>query len=317
MTSPPIVSVLMTVYNGVPFLADAINSVLAQTFNDFELVIIENGSTDATPEILKTFDDQRIQVFAIEHTGRTEALNIGLNKTRGKYVAVLDADDIAMPERLALEVEYLDASPQTTLIASWIEQINEAGEIIKSFQFKTDSRQLKTSFAYENTVTHSSAMYVREMALAIGGYPGQYVYAQDFALYQELALRGDVAMVPQPLVQLRVHGASATQSGDYNFHQIIDKLHLHSLAAKRFGAVGDALRRSKAVCHDLEINAGFARLDEGRIISGLGWLVRGFVRGPIGFLRHSMVQQRIIAPVPGLLVVVRGVGRLLGINKAR
>ncbi|MCK5576666.1 MAG: glycosyltransferase, partial [Sphingomonadales bacterium] len=281
------------------------------------LVIVENGSTDVTPDILAAFDDPRINVFAVAHTGRTEALNIGLAKARGKYVAVLDADDVAMETRLAMGVEYMGAHPQTALVASWVEHIDGDASVLARPVFPTDGAEIKTGFAYANPITHSSAMYPRKLAMEVGGYPEQYVYAQDFALYQELALKGEVAMIPEVLVQLRMHGSSATESSDYHFPRIMDALRLHALAATRFGATGDVLHRSNAVRRDLETQAGFAQFDSGHRFSGLSWLTRGFFHGPVSFLRHAMVQQRLIAPVPGLLSAVRGIGRLLGVHKAK
>src|SRR5690242_13776714 len=129
----PRVSVLMTIYNPGPFLAPAIESLLAQTFADFELIAIENGSRDGGLEIARHFaaGDRRIRLIELpENIGRVPALNRALNEARGEYAAILDADDVAHPERLALEVAALDARPEVVMVASHARYIDGSGTVI-------------------------------------------------------------------------------------------------------------------------------------------------------------------------------------------
>src|SRR5512146_251636 len=111
----PIVSVIMAVYNGQEYLRESVESILAQTFADFELVIVDDGSTDRTPDLLRAYTDARIRVIRTSNQGQALARNCALTAARGRYIAVQDADDVALPGRLAAEVSFLDTHPKIAL----------------------------------------------------------------------------------------------------------------------------------------------------------------------------------------------------------
>ena len=126
----PKVSVIMTIYNAGPYLKEAIDSIVAQTFDDWELIAIENGSLDESPAILTGYKDGRIRVFALpKNIGRTPALRYALQQAQGEYIAVLDADDVSHPERLKKQAAYLDQHLEVGLVGSWAEQINERNKV--------------------------------------------------------------------------------------------------------------------------------------------------------------------------------------------
>lgn len=135
MTDPgpaPKVSVLMTLYNKGPYVAEAIQSVLAQTFTDFELLVVDDASTDDGLEVVKGFADARIRILESPvNTGRAAAANRGFDAARGEYVAVLDADDIAHPERLAKQVAYIDAHPGTGACGSWTNVVDAPDQMLR------------------------------------------------------------------------------------------------------------------------------------------------------------------------------------------
>src|SRR3990172_57674 len=131
----PMVSVLMTIYNAEPYLRAAIDSLISQTFPDWELIAVENGSTDKSMSVLKDYSDHRVRVFPLEkNIGRTPALRLAFEQARGDYIAVLDADDISAPDRFARQVEFLDQHTDVALVASWAQQIDEHGKVFDVFE---------------------------------------------------------------------------------------------------------------------------------------------------------------------------------------
>jgi len=126
----PEVTVLMSVYNGEKYLREAIDSILNQTFTDFEFLIVNDGSTDRTAEILRSYDDPRIIIINNEkNIGLTKSLNIGLRMAKGEYIARMDADDVSMPERLQKQIELLNQKKNTGLVGTYYTIINEKGKV--------------------------------------------------------------------------------------------------------------------------------------------------------------------------------------------
>jgi len=201
----------MSVFNGGPYLEPAVASLLNQTYYDFELVILNNGSTDDSPRILQSFDDPRLRVINREKTiPRTEALNTVLRAARGEIVAVQDADDLSLPNRLERQMAYLGNHPEVALLASWVEFIDENGAGTGLFQPPSSHQEVVEASRACNPMVHSSVMYRRSAAMAVGGYPKQYVYAQDFGLWLALMRNHKAAILPEVLVQLRQHSNQMT-----------------------------------------------------------------------------------------------------------
>lgn len=212
----PRVSVLMTIYNAGPYLQASLDSVMSQTFPDWELIAVENGSTDGSPTVLAAYPDPRVKVFSLpSNIGRTPALRLAFEKARGEYIAVLDADDVAYPGRLTRQVEFLDAHREVVLVASWAEHIDEQGRVSGRSTPPVETAALRDLMGRINPVVHSSVMYRREEAERAGGYPVSFVFAQDFALILALAQGGTIAMIGDYLCQLRVFPGSMTRSSRY------------------------------------------------------------------------------------------------------
>src|SRR4051812_26679567 len=126
MAASPTVSVLMAVYNGEQYLREAVNSILSQTFKDFEFIIIDDGSTDRSPELLASYAraDSRVKLISRPNKGLTKSLNEGLHAARGEFVARMDGDDISLPERFERQVSYLREHPEVVLVGSRVEFID-------------------------------------------------------------------------------------------------------------------------------------------------------------------------------------------------
>lgn len=212
MTQPK-VTVLMSVLNGEDYLREAIDSILEQTFTDFEFLIIDNASSDGTATIIASYDDARICCIRNDEVlTLTQSLNKGLEAARGEYIARLDADDIAFANRLDKQVRHLDVHPDVALVASTATDFGNgtplpgtSGPIPPE-----DHDQLMNELARASILAHSSIMFRRREVQDIGGYPADYTYCMDYLLYFRLARRHRLSALPEPLVAIRAHPAQIT-----------------------------------------------------------------------------------------------------------
>jgi glycosyltransferase involved in cell wall biosynthesis len=205
---PPSVTVLLAVKNGEPYLRSAIESVLCQSLHDFELVFIDDASIDNSQAIIESLPDRRIKFLKNkDNLGLTKSLNLGLQRAQGKYVARLDADDIMLPQRLQLQVEYLDKHPVIALVGGWAEVIDEHGKVIGHKQTPTEPLLIKyEALTYGNPLTHSSIMFRRDAVAQLKGYDESFKYAQDYDLYSRLLRAGyRLANLDRILVKFRKH----------------------------------------------------------------------------------------------------------------
>lgn len=212
----PRVTVLLAVHNGEPFVREAIGSVLDQTFTDFELLVVDDASTDATVEIVTGFADERVRVLRNERNlGQVPSLNRGLLEARGEYVARLDADDVCRPTRLERQTAVLDREPRVGLVGTWMDAIDARGRLLGRLQKTLDDY---VDFLYHTLimrvyVSHPSAMYRRDPVLRIGGYDETTGPAEDKDLWRKLALeRFEARIVPEPLVLYRLHDQQLSQT---------------------------------------------------------------------------------------------------------
>ena len=205
----PKVSVLMSVYNGEKYLRNAVGSILNQTITDFEFIIINDGSTDGSREILEAYNDDRIVLINQNNTGLTKALNKGLSLARGEYVARIDADDSANPARLEKQLIFLRNNPKVILLGSNCYKINENGSILSITDLPVDEVQIKWRLLFYDCLYHSTVMFRRKEVDNLGGYNTTIPYAQDYDLWLRIAEKYPVANLKEPLVYLRVPGEGA------------------------------------------------------------------------------------------------------------
>ena len=201
----PKVSVIMPVYNGEKFVAQAVESVLSQSFIDFEFIIIDDASTDNTSQVLRQFDDPRIKLVTnSENIGIARSRNKGLKISHGEYIAVQDADDISHPDRFALQAKFLDEHPDMAAVGSWYVVIDEEGEELGRVKLWTRNDDIRAVLLKKNQFAHGSAMIRRECLEAIGGYR-HIEYCTDYDLFLRLAERYKLANLPRYLYKWRKH----------------------------------------------------------------------------------------------------------------
>lgn len=277
----PRVSMLMTIYNAEPYLRAAIDSIMVQTFPDWELIAVENGSTDKSMTVLKDYSDPRVRVFPLEkNIGRTPALRFAFDRARGDYIAVLDADDISSPDRLARQVEFLDRHPDVALVGSWAQHIDEHGKVFDVFEPPPNQEQLQDCLGWTNPIIHSSAMYRRQLAQEVGGYPENIVWAQDLGLILALAQRAKIAMIADYLCQVRMLTTSMTRSRKYQILVAAEALLLFRRAADTLRLSAKARRLNRRAMAIAEIKLGIATLRSDSFWAGLKMVLHGLIAAP-------------------------------------
>ena len=210
MNAPP-VTVLMPAYNAGPYIAEAIDSVLAQTFADFELLIINDGSTDDTVAIIERYKDSRIRLHHQENQGVIGALNTGLSLAGAPVIARFDADDICYPDRLQVQMDYLLAHPECVLLGAASDYIDKDGAYLFEWQPPAyDDASLREVIFTTSPFDHPATMYRTAAALEAGGYPAGAIHFEDHLFWTLLMQKGTVKNLSQPLIRHRFNPQSVT-----------------------------------------------------------------------------------------------------------
>ena len=211
----PLVSVIMPVYNASSYLREAVDSILNQTFICFELIAINDGSTDDSGKILDSYStDKRVRVFHRKNYGITKTLNFALGQALGKYIARMDSDDVAHPDRLSLQVAYLQQHSDTALLGTRFRAIKPSGEFIENLDVELTNEELQPALLQSCRFGHPTVMITRWAFEGVGGYDESpnIQPAEDYDLWLRIAEKYKVANLPQYLLNYRVHPGSITQS---------------------------------------------------------------------------------------------------------
>lgn len=205
MGSTVAASVIMTVYNGETFLSEAIESIKNQTLSELELIIIDDGSTDGTSKLLaEAAQDPRIQVITSPRLGRARALNLAWQRTKGEFIANLDADDLAEPDRLERQVSFLQANPSVGLVGSaWKFFVGIDQQHAKIFRMPLTNEKLRHALIRYYPFCHSATMYSRRALQEVKGYNETYRVCLDYELSARIACRYEIANLPDVLAWKR------------------------------------------------------------------------------------------------------------------
>ena len=208
----PLVSVLLAAHDDASFLAEAIDSILRQTLDDFELVIVDDASTDGTATLLDTVDDKRLRVVRNEEqAGLAASLNRGLDLAEGRYVARLDADDVALPERLERQVERIRAEPRCAVVGSAVVDLDEDGRPGAVHVLPAGPTPLRWHALFSSPFFHPTVLVDREVLDAHNlRYDLEFLESEDYDLWTRLFAFVDGANLSTPLVRKRVHSGQAS-----------------------------------------------------------------------------------------------------------
>lgn len=200
----PLVSIVMSVYNAGAYLEESIMSICSQTFQDWELIVIDDASTDATPAILDSFHDTRIVRIENPHNlGLTRSLNRGLQKVRGRYIARHDADDCSHPRRIERQVQFLTDNDEIVLLGTDYEMINPDGDVIESVRLPHMHRDLMERLEKGNIFCHGSVLFRAEPVRKLGFYRESFPVTQDYDLWLRIGELYKIANIPELLYQFR------------------------------------------------------------------------------------------------------------------
>lgn len=207
------VTVLMSVYNSEKYLLEAIRSILNQTFSDFEFLIINDGSSDRSLEIIESLRDPRVRIINNScNIGLTKSLNIGIKQACGELIARMDADDISYPDRLRCQVDFLDSHPEVMLVGSSIEMLDEKGVSFQIWHTPTDHSAIVATLKEGNAFGHGSVMFRKACVENVGLYREKFRYSQDFDYWQRFAERYETANIKDVLYKLRRSSTSISRS---------------------------------------------------------------------------------------------------------
>lgn len=238
----PKVSVFMPVYNAGSYLNVAIDSILNQTFTDFEFVIVNDGSTDESESIILSYNDPRIRlVNNPKNLGLIASLNVGLEICKGEYIVRMDQDDISLPERIALQVNFMDQNPNIGLIGSWFEDFGDQIES-KLVRYSTNDTEIRIRHLYQTHISHPTAVLrssiIRENNIR---FDPEYVHGEDYNCWVTISAFCKLSNYPAVLVRKRDHPRNITNSFSSTMHSTCTKV-----KQKQFTAMGSNVSQSEA-----------------------------------------------------------------------
>jgi glycosyltransferase involved in cell wall biosynthesis len=246
MAMNPSVSVVMGVYNGDKHLREAVDSILAQTFADFEFIIINDGSTDGTRAILESYRDPRIVLVNQENVGLTKSLNRGMALAKGSYIARQDADDVSMPDRLQTQIDFLNANPNIALVGSAVQVIDGDGSHLAIFRNPCDYPTIREKLQQYNCFWHGSVIFRRSCLAVLTGYTELFATAQDYDLWLRFAEKYEIANLETPLYSYRFNPEAVT------FKKIVPQRRMAEMARRLARARAEQLSEN-------ELLQGFAK----------------------------------------------------------
>lgn len=221
----PRVSIVIPVYNAMPYLVESIESSLSQDYTNFELVCIDDGSTDTSLSVLNEIAarDNRLRVISRPNTGIVGALNDGISQAQGAYIMRMDADDLSLPTRMSRQVEYLEEHPECALVGCNALMIDEAGSPITTKLSPQTHDKIEECLLQlgESAILHPAIMIRKDKLLEVGGYREQYKYVEDYDLYLRLAEVGCLTCLPDVLIRCRQLPASISRTKKKEQRQLI------------------------------------------------------------------------------------------------
>ncbi len=275
----PVVSVVMSVFNGERFLRPAIDSILAQTWRDFEFIIVDDGSEDHTPIILSDYrrKDPRIRIITQENRGLVEALNRGCALARGPYIARMDADDVAVENRLELQVSFLREHPEIGLLGGAVNIMNLAGKTLWSTSNPLRDVDIRTALQDGCPFWHPTVMVRKETFEATGGYRKIVVHAEDYDLWLRMAAVCQMANLEAVLVAYRLHSNQVTTQKCKQM--VLSSLVARSAAIRRSEHRSDPLNSAESITPALLVELDIREVDvEAELAARFVYVIRNMCR---------------------------------------
>jgi hypothetical protein len=258
----PRVSVVMAVCDGERFVAEAIESLRNQTLGDFEVIVVDDGSTDATPRIVDALaaEDDRILLHVRPHAGYPAALNAGWQAARGEYVGILDADDLAEPARLERQLHYLERHPEVAVVGGALLLVTTDGRPFYIAAYPVSPAEARQALRNRSPLGHTAALTRRSVLEEMGGYRSTFPLAEDYDLWLRISERYAVANLPDIVGRYRIHGGNGSIVGI--------RQQAESMAAARAEALGMRPDDAEIAQAELELALWWAQI---AARAGEGW----------------------------------------------
>ena len=283
----PKVTILMPVYNGAQYLREAIESILCQTFKDFEFIIIDDGSTDNSYEIAKSYSDGRIKLFKNESNLRVaETLNRGIKLAQGEYIARMDADDISLPNRLAWQVKFLDSHTNIALVGSWVKIIGDTHEYV--WKYESNPEKLRTKMFFNCSLAHPTVM-MRKKIMLDNDFWYNNIGVEDYDLWVRVCEKIKMSNINKVLLLYRVNAnqSSGTLS---TFHAE----GLNKVLTQQIKKIGIEPTSQAVATHRLASNYQ-PSMSTAEIVESAGWFNKIEVANKQVGHYHKKVFSKIIA----------------------
>jgi glycosyltransferase involved in cell wall biosynthesis len=249
MSKTPQVSVVMPALNAEKYIAEAIDSILSQTFSDFELIIVNDGSTDATAEILESYrpSDARIRVYCQENAGGASAMNLGCEVAQGRYIARMDADDISLPQRLAWQVSYLDEHPRVGVCGTWVRTFGHSKQ--KLVRYPCDPDIALCTLPFQMPFGGGSVMFDRRLHSERGvNYSPDVSATDDYLFILECSKFCAISSVPEVLYLYRQHPSQVTKTQRTQQDKFARQIRLRQLEELGLQPSEDEMDLHEAIC---------------------------------------------------------------------
>ena len=297
------VSVVMGAYNADSYIKAAVDSILGQSFTDFEFIIINDGSTDKTGKILANYKDKRIRVISQDNQGLVASLNTGIKMASGKYIARQDADDISEPTRLEKQIDLLQSSNKLVVAGSSIKVMDMGGKIMHEHRVLLNNPELKQELLIRSPFAHGSVIMQKDAVTKAGGYLKSEWPAEDYGLWLRMAEFGNFANLDEPLYIYRENVAGISAVNTSFQHEKVSKLHNYAWQRSKLllkpGRIN--LSRYKNLAHGQE------RIN--RILNTSSWIAKKSIR-----MKQPIIFTRTVKSISANAVTYR---RLAGKIKRR
>lgn len=287
----PLVSILINCYNSANYISRAINSVINQTYNNWELIIWDDGSTDNTVNIIKNFKDDRIRLFLQEK-------NLGLCKSRlnviekinGSLVSILDADDYFESEKISKQINVFKNKKDVALCTTWTKFYDENLSIKKIFKSDLNNNDLKKKLLFHNIIPHSSIMYKKEAAIEVGWYSKNYEYSQDYDLTLKLIQKNDIHLIKEHLTNIIQPKDNMSNSPYFKKIRIEENLKLLKNNLKFFEISSKDYDLLQNIIQANLIKLALSNLSEDKIYS-IKEIIKIFFKNPLILFKFNLLKN--------------------------
>ncbi len=305
MNQLPLVSVALAVYNAAKYLPAAIDSILSQTFPDFELIVINDGSTDKSLKILQRYavQDPRIRLFSRENRGIARTRNEMTQLAQGEFITVMDADDLMLPDRLANQVAFLQKHPHVVCVGGAHEFIDEAGRVLfRKEDPENDAEIQQLALKGHTPINHPSAMIRRAALIQVGGYPEYMSTVGDLDLFLRLGEVGQLANLKVTVLKYRQHASSISERKQ--LAQIDDKREACERAWQRRGIQGEFTATKpwrpvdRVSLHEFLLDYGWKFFVTGRRLDAIAYGFKAIRTLPLELKGWKLLISALVKPLP-------------------